>query len=160
MQTCTFAIVHNPEAEDFGKCKVAVKEYAELTGLKTDDLYQELPVGRVAPIECCLWTIFSNANLHPRNERRGGEGPAAIFTTAYAVTTEGFLRYEPAKHFLGVVNAQIQEETLDHGRNGRFALGGLSIVIPADGHACKIRPEDRVRSCILPNLLGYPERDS
>ena len=32
----------DPEAEDFGKCKVAVKEYAELTGLKTDDLYQEL----------------------------------------------------------------------------------------------------------------------
>jgi plasmid replication initiation protein len=31
-----------PEAEDFGKCKVAVKDYAELTGLKTDDLYQEL----------------------------------------------------------------------------------------------------------------------
>jgi plasmid replication initiation protein len=32
----------DPEAQDFGKCKVAVKEYAELTGLKTDDLYQEL----------------------------------------------------------------------------------------------------------------------
>jgi plasmid replication initiation protein len=31
-----------PEAQDFGKCKVAVKDYAELTGLKTDDLYQEL----------------------------------------------------------------------------------------------------------------------
>ena len=31
-----------PEAEDFGKCKVAVKDYAELTGLKTNDLYQEL----------------------------------------------------------------------------------------------------------------------
>ena len=32
----------DPEAEDFGKCKVAVKEYADLTGLQTDDLYQEL----------------------------------------------------------------------------------------------------------------------
>jgi plasmid replication initiation protein len=31
-----------PEAQDFGKCKVAVKDYAELTGLKSDDLYQEL----------------------------------------------------------------------------------------------------------------------
>ena len=31
-----------PEADDFGKCKVGVKDYAELTGLKTDDLYQEL----------------------------------------------------------------------------------------------------------------------
>jgi plasmid replication initiation protein len=32
----------DPEADDFGKCKVAVKQYAQLTGLKTDDLYQEL----------------------------------------------------------------------------------------------------------------------
>ena len=31
-----------PEAQDFGKCKVAVKDYAELTGLKVADLYQEL----------------------------------------------------------------------------------------------------------------------
>jgi Initiator Replication protein len=31
-----------PEAEDFGKCKVAVRDYAMLTGLKPDDLYQEL----------------------------------------------------------------------------------------------------------------------
>ena len=31
-----------PEAEDFGKCKVSVKDYAELTGLKVADLYQEL----------------------------------------------------------------------------------------------------------------------
>jgi hypothetical protein len=30
------------------------------------------PVGRVAPIECCLWTIFSNANLPP--EMKEGEG--------------------------------------------------------------------------------------
>jgi hypothetical protein len=28
-----------PEAEDFGKCKVSVKDYAELTGLKVADLY-------------------------------------------------------------------------------------------------------------------------
>jgi plasmid replication initiation protein len=31
-----------PEAQDFGKCKVSVKDYAELTGLKVADLYQEL----------------------------------------------------------------------------------------------------------------------
>src|SRR6266481_6587180 len=31
-----------PEAQDFGKCKVAVKDYAKLTGLKGADLYQEL----------------------------------------------------------------------------------------------------------------------
>src|SRR5215472_17975317 len=31
-----------PEAEDFGRCKVAVREFADLTGLKPDDLYQEL----------------------------------------------------------------------------------------------------------------------
>ena len=31
-----------PEAQDFGRCKVAVREFADLTGLKPDDLYQEL----------------------------------------------------------------------------------------------------------------------
>ena len=31
-----------PEAQDFGKCKVSVQGYAEMTGLKADDLYQEL----------------------------------------------------------------------------------------------------------------------
>ncbi|MGA8659420.1 MAG: replication initiation protein [Chthoniobacterales bacterium] len=31
-----------PEAQDFGKCKVAVRDFAELTALKPDDLYQEL----------------------------------------------------------------------------------------------------------------------
>ena len=31
-----------PEAQDFGKCKVSVQGYAELTGLQPDDLYQEL----------------------------------------------------------------------------------------------------------------------
>ncbi|MBV9491159.1 MAG: replication initiation protein [Verrucomicrobia bacterium] len=31
-----------PEAADFGKCKVSVRDFAELTGLKADDLYQEL----------------------------------------------------------------------------------------------------------------------
>ena len=29
-----------PEAEDFGKCKVSVKDYAELTGLKVAELYK------------------------------------------------------------------------------------------------------------------------
>jgi plasmid replication initiation protein len=31
-----------PEATDFGKCKVAVRDYAHLTGLKSRDLYEEL----------------------------------------------------------------------------------------------------------------------
>jgi plasmid replication initiation protein len=31
-----------PEALDFGKCKVSVRDFAEITGLKPDDLYQEL----------------------------------------------------------------------------------------------------------------------
>ena len=31
-----------PEAQDFGKCKVSVQGYAEITGLQSDDLYQEL----------------------------------------------------------------------------------------------------------------------
>jgi plasmid replication initiation protein len=31
-----------PEAAEFGKCKVAVREYADLTGLKRDSLYEEL----------------------------------------------------------------------------------------------------------------------
>lgn len=31
-----------PEAQDFGKCKVSVQGYAEMTGLQPDDLYQEL----------------------------------------------------------------------------------------------------------------------
>ena len=31
-----------PEAQDFGKCKVSVQGYAEMAGLKADDLYQEL----------------------------------------------------------------------------------------------------------------------
>ena len=31
-----------PEAQDFGKCKVSVQGYAEMTGLQSDDLYQEL----------------------------------------------------------------------------------------------------------------------
>ena len=31
-----------PEVQDFGRCKVAVREFADLTGLKPDDLYQEL----------------------------------------------------------------------------------------------------------------------
>jgi hypothetical protein len=37
-----------------------------------------------------------------------GRGPAALFTSADAITTDEFLRYEPGKHSLGVVNAQIQ----------------------------------------------------
>jgi hypothetical protein len=53
-----------------------------------------------------------------------------MFTSADAVTTEGFLRYEPGKHFLGVVNAQIQEETLDYGRKGRLAWGFRSAYLP------------------------------
>src|ERR1700736_5508529 len=55
-----------------------------------------------------------------------------MFTSADAVTTEEFLRYEPGKHFLGLVNAQIQEETLDYGRKGRFCMGGLPGGLPAD----------------------------
>lgn len=31
-----------PEAQDFGKCKVSVQGYAEMTGLQPKDLYQEL----------------------------------------------------------------------------------------------------------------------
>lgn len=31
-----------PEAQDFGKCRVSVQGYAEMTGLQPDDLYQEL----------------------------------------------------------------------------------------------------------------------
>ncbi len=31
-----------PEAQEFGKCKVGVQGYAEMTGLCSDDLYQEL----------------------------------------------------------------------------------------------------------------------
>ena len=31
-----------PDAQDFGKCKVSVQGYAEVTGLQPDDLYQEL----------------------------------------------------------------------------------------------------------------------
>lgn len=31
-----------PESEDFGKCKVSVREYADLTGLKRHSLYDEL----------------------------------------------------------------------------------------------------------------------
>ena len=31
-----------PEAQDFGKCKVSVQGYAEMAGLQSDDLYQEL----------------------------------------------------------------------------------------------------------------------
>ena len=31
-----------PDAADFGKCKVSVQGYAEMTGLQPDDLYQEL----------------------------------------------------------------------------------------------------------------------
>jgi hypothetical protein len=51
--------------------------------------------------------------FHPEMKEGEGRGPAAMFTSADAVTTEGFLRYEPGKHFLGVVNSQIHEETLD-----------------------------------------------
>ncbi|MBV9273585.1 MAG: replication initiation protein [Verrucomicrobia bacterium] len=32
----------DPDAEEFGKIKVSVQEYAQLTGLKADDLYDEL----------------------------------------------------------------------------------------------------------------------
>src|SRR5690349_642394 len=31
-----------PEAVDFGKCKVSVRDFADLTGLRVDDLYEEL----------------------------------------------------------------------------------------------------------------------
>ena len=31
-----------PEAQEFGRCKVGVQGYAEVTGLQSDDLYQEL----------------------------------------------------------------------------------------------------------------------
>jgi len=86
-----------------------------------------------------------------------GRGPAALFTSAEFITTDEFLRYEPGKHFLGVVNAQIQEETLDHGRRDRFCTGGHPVGIPADSHACTISPGDRTRSCILPNLSAIPE---
>ena len=32
----------DPDAEDFGKCRIAVRDFAQLTGLVADDLYQEL----------------------------------------------------------------------------------------------------------------------
>jgi type IV secretion system protein VirD4 len=93
----------------------------------------------------------------PRGVRAGeGTGPSALFSSAETVLSDVFLRFEQGKHFLGVVNALVHEETHAYSRTDRYCTGGHPVGIATDSHACTISPQGRARSCILPNLFLYP----
>ena len=101
------------------------------------------PVGRVALIECCLMDDFLHANLPP--EMKEGEGTCCDVHVRGRRYDRGVFTLRTGKAF------SRRGQRADTGGNTRLrpkgpARMGLSVGIPADGHACTISPEDRVRS--------------
>jgi hypothetical protein len=82
---------------------------------------------------------------------REGRGASALFESAeaafYASSRENISSASSTRWCAGG-NTHLWPE--------RYCTGGHPVGIPAHIHACTISPKDRARSCILPNLFGYP----
>lgn len=108
-------------------------------------------------------SVHMTYDLHddlPRGEHKAGAGesPSASFTSTDVIRNNPALRFAIGKHFLGLIDADFEEEPLEDGRIDRFCVGGIPIGILTDMHVVTIAGSrsGKSRSCILNNLICYP----
>jgi type IV secretion system protein VirD4 len=89
---------------------------------------------------------------------RHGKSQNARFTPTKQIAASSALRYAPGKHFLGLVDAKIEENPQPSGRNDRFCTGGIPIGYDTDMHVVTIAGSrgGKSRAAILNNLAKNP----
>lgn len=80
------------------------------------------------------------------------QSPLSAFVDPQSIAQSDFLRFGPAKIFLGAIGGRVEER-----KDGLHVLGGSPIGIGDDRHAvlCAGSRAGKGRSCLIPTLLEY-----